>query len=122
MLADNSAQVSAPARASSPPKSHTSKTPPGVGRVSAIAPVEIKMPVPIMSPAINITAENNPICRLSSVCAIAFTISREKGKQANCFYRSRMRSYTLEVYHGPNSDRQENHYETFSPSHSTDAF
>ena len=81
MLADNSAQVSAPASASSPPNSQTSNTPPGVGRVSAIAPVEINIPVPIMSPAINITAENKPICRLSSVFAIAPNITGNRSSR-----------------------------------------
>jgi hypothetical protein len=40
-----------------------------------MAPVEMNIPVPIMSPEINITASNKPICRLSSVCAIAVTIT-----------------------------------------------
>src|SRR6185503_2568246 len=42
-----------------------------------MAPVEIKIPVPIMSPAINITASKRLSCRLSSVCAIA---TRNTGK------------------------------------------
>jgi hypothetical protein len=47
-----------------------------------MTPVEMKMPVPIISPAINITALNKPICRFNSWCAIAITHSREAAKLA----------------------------------------
>src|SRR2546426_10552441 len=58
--AANSAQASAPARERSPPNAQTTSINPGLGNCSAITPLVVKMPTPMVLPTTSIVALNRP--------------------------------------------------------------
>src|SRR5215831_4053763 len=59
--AANSAHASAPARDSTPPNVQTTSIKPGLGSCSAITPLVVKIPTPIVLPTTSIVALNKPI-------------------------------------------------------------
>src|SRR5437773_741633 len=58
--AANSAQASAPARDNAPPNAQTTSSRPGLGRCSAITPLVVKIPTPMVLPTTSIVALNRP--------------------------------------------------------------
>src|SRR4030095_15539381 len=58
--AASSAQASAPARDSNPPNAQTTSIKPGLGSCSAITPLVVKMPTPMVLPTTSRVALNKP--------------------------------------------------------------